>query len=119
MQIEWGKVLPVIVSIGVIMIVAALRNHSRAVAAIAATMPINIPLTIWIVTSGTTDNNPDALVGFIEGLLIGIIPTVFYLIAAYVAARLGWSLVMVLLAGYAAWGGTLIIILAIQAALRR
>jgi len=119
MQIEWGKVLPVIVSIGVILIVAALRNQSRAVAAIAATMPINIPLTIWIVASGTPEGSPDALVSFIEGLLIGIIPTVFFLIAAYAAARLGWSLVPLLLAGYAAWGGTLILILTIQAALRR
>lgn len=119
MQIEWGKVLPVIVSIGVILIVAVLRDHSRAVAAIAATMPINIPLTIWIVTSNAPSGSPDTLVDFIEGLLIGILPTVLFLVAAYFAARSGWSLVPVLLAGYAAWGGSLLVILAVRAMLQR
>lgn len=119
MHVEWGKVLPVIVSIGVILIVAVLRDRSRTIAAIAATMPINIPLTIWIVTSGSPDRDPDALIDFIEGLLIGIIPTVLFLIAAYIAARLGWSLIAVLLAGYAVWGVSLLLVLSIRAALQR
>ena len=43
------KLLPVATSIGIIVLVAILRERSRTLAAIFATMPINMPLAIWAV----------------------------------------------------------------------
>ena len=110
-MIAWERVLPVLVSIGVILLVAVLREHSRTFAAIAATMPINVPLALWIVFSA--DNNPTSRTAFAEGLLIGILPTVLFLIVSWLVVRAGWPLIPTLIAGYAAWGiglGTLLLI---------
>jgi hypothetical protein len=110
-MIAWERMLPVMVSIGVIILVAILREHSRTFAAIAATMPINVPLAMWIVFSG--DNDPASRTAFAEGLLIGILPTVLFLIVSWLVVRAGWPLIPTLIAGYVAWGiglGTLMFI---------
>lgn len=109
MPIVWEKVLPVIVSIIVIIIVAILREYSKTLAAITATMPINIPLAMWLVYS-TSENNPDGRFQFVEGMVLGIIPTVFFLIVTYFAARAGWALLPTLIAGYSAWGAALLFV---------
>ncbi len=101
-MIAWERVLPVVVSIGVILLVAVLREHSRTFAAIAATMPINVPLALWIVFSA--DNDSTSRAAFAEGLLIGIFPTVLFLIVSWLVVRAGWPLIPTLVAGYAAWG---------------
>ncbi len=44
MTIDWSRVTPVLISIGIIIGIAILRQYSKTIAAIAATMPINIPL---------------------------------------------------------------------------
>ena len=110
-MIVWERVLPVVLSIGIILLVAVLREYSRTFAAIAATMPINVPLALWIVFSA--DNDPLARAAFSEGMLIGILPTVLFLIVCWVVVRAGWPLIPTLVAGYAAWGvslGALLII---------
>lgn len=112
MLIAWERVLPVVVSIGVILLVAVLREHSRTFAAIAATMPINVPLALWIVFSA--DRDPTARAAFSEGMLIGIFPTVLFLIVSYLVVRAGWPLIPTLLAGYAAWGLALLTIMLIR-----
>jgi hypothetical protein len=101
-MIAWERVLPVLVSIGVIIVVAIVREHSRTFAAIAATMPINIPLALWIVFSA--DDNPTSRTAFAEGLLIGILPTVLFLVVSWLVVRAGWPLIPTLVAGYTAWG---------------
>lgn len=102
MIIAWERVLPVVVSIGVILLVAVLREYSRTFAAIAATMPINVPLALWIVFSADTD--PVSRIAFSQGLLIGIFPTVLFLIVSWMVVRAGWSLIPTIVAGYVAWG---------------
>lgn len=112
MTIAWERVLPVIVSIGVIIVVAVVRQYSRTFAAIAATMPINVPLALWIVFSG--DEDPVSRVAFAEGLLIGIFPTVAFLIVSVLVVRAGWALVPTIVAGYVAWGVALGILLLLR-----
>jgi F0F1-type ATP synthase assembly protein I len=110
-MIAWERVLPVLVSIGVIILVAIVREHSRTFAAIAATMPINVPLALWIVFSA--DNDPASRTSFAEGLLIGILPTVLFLVVSWLVVRAGWPLIPTIIAGYVAWGiglGTLLLI---------
>lgn len=105
-QVDWQRVLPVLVSIGIIIAIAILRNYSKTFAAIAATMPINIPLGLWIVATG--DDQVD-LVGFSQSLVINIIPTLFFLVVVWFAFRLGWTLIPAIAVGYVAWGITLAI----------
>lgn len=117
MTIDWQRVLPVLVSIGVILMVAILRQHSRTLAAITAIMPINIPLALWIVYSGEEDSA--GMVTFIEGLIVGIIPIFPFLIIAYYGARSGWGIVPMLVGGYIGWGICLGALLLVQSFLKR
>jgi hypothetical protein len=117
MQIDVQRILPVIVSILVIISVAVLRQYSKTFAAIAATMPINIPLGLWIVYAGeqgdaaTTAAN---MADFSRLVTINMIPTIFFAMVAWLAFRSGWTLVPAILAGYAAWAVTLAISMVIR-----
>lgn len=100
------QVLPVIISVGVIIVVAILRNTSRTLAAIVSTMPITIPLSIWVVYSGVGGDRR-AMTEFTRALSLAILPTVGFTLAAGLAARAGWRLVPMLAAGYVVWGAGL------------
>lgn len=113
MQIAWPRVLPVFVSILVIIAVAILREYNKTFAAIAATMPINIPLALWIAFSANDTDQP-AREQFAEGLLIGIVPTLLFLGVVWLTVRAGWKLVPTIAAGYAVWGVALLLVLAVQ-----
>jgi len=103
MNIAWDKILPVIVSIIIIIAIAVLREHSRTLAAIAATMPINIPLGMWIVYAGD-GGGAAAMQQFTEAVFINIWSTIGFLLVVWLAARAGWSLLPMIAAGYVAWG---------------
>jgi positive regulator of sigma E activity len=109
MTIHWDKLLPVFVSIGIIIAVAILRQYSRTLAAIAATMPINIPLGMWIVYAGADDPQA-ALKDFSQAVLINIVPTIGFMLVAWWMIRTGGGLVPALAAGYAAWAVGLVLI---------
>lgn len=100
-MIVWEKVLPVLVSIGIILLVALLREYSRTFAAIAATMPINIPLALWIVGAGSTREQMEE---FGRAVFFNIWPTIVFLVIAYFALRAGWDVLPTILAGYVGWG---------------
>ena len=112
MEIAWGRVAPVILSILIILLVAILREHSRTLAAIVATMPINIPQALWIVASG--DGGSSGLPAFTQSLFINIWPTIVFLLVAWLAARAGWGLLAVVIAGYIGWGVSLGIVLLVR-----
>jgi hypothetical protein len=99
-------VLPVLISIVVIILVAVLEKQSKFAAAITATMPIGATLAIWIVYSANSGDKETMKV-FNSSLLIGIIPTIGFLIAAWLASRVGLKLVPMLLVGYITWGALL------------
>jgi hypothetical protein len=103
MTIDWGRVLPVIVSIGVILLVAIVRQYSRTLASIVATMPINLPLALWVVYAGE-NHDASTMTEFSRALTINLVPTFFFVVVAWLGFRAGWSLIPVLVAGYAAWG---------------
>jgi hypothetical protein len=111
MEIAWGRVLPVLVSIAIIIAVAILREYSRTLAAVAATMPINIPLALWIISDGSTREQMD---DFTRALVINIWPTILFLLVVWLAARAGWRLLPMLAAGYAAWGVGLLVLSALR-----
>jgi hypothetical protein len=120
LQIDWTKILPVLVSIGVILAVAYLRQYSRTFAAIAATMPINIPLGLWIVYSGVEDaaERQKVFTEFAEATMINMFPTLAFIIAGYLVARAGHGLIPTILVGYVVWGLLLGVILLVRAVIR-
>jgi hypothetical protein len=101
--IAWSKILPVVVSIGIIILVAVLREYSRSLAAIAATMPINLPLALWIIYSAVGGDR-EVMATFTQALFVNIWPTILFILVTWITARAGWSLIPMLIAGYVAWG---------------
>jgi hypothetical protein len=100
---NFQKLFPVVTSIAIIILVAILRDRSRAVAAVLATMPINIPLALWVVSSGS-DNDPQVMSDFVRSLIISLVPSFIWLGVVFLAIRAGWNLWAVLGAGYVVWG---------------
>lgn len=98
----WQRLTPVVISIGIILAVAVLRDRSRTLAAILATMPINIPLALWVIASGS-DNDPQVLAATIRTMFVGLIPGFIWLGVVLLAVRAGWTILPALGAGYAVW----------------
>ena len=65
-------VLPVVLSIIVIILVAVLEKQSKLFAAITATMPLGVPLALWIVYS-SSGGEKEAVSSFTLSMLLGIL----------------------------------------------
>ncbi|MBN1304788.1 MAG: hypothetical protein JXA13_10170 [Anaerolineales bacterium] len=113
---KWQEIFPVVVSILVIVSVAILERHSKFVAAITATMPIGAPLALWIVFTANRGRQ-DTMVNFSQGLLLGVLPTLGFLVAVWAAARAELKLGPMLLTGYLVWGGGVGLIFLVKKAL--
>jgi hypothetical protein len=87
----------------VIIVIAIISEYSKTFAAITATMPLSVPLGLWIVYAAEQGDKAQ-MTEFSSGLLIGIIPTVIFIIATWYAARTGWAIVPIIAFGYMAWG---------------
>ena len=104
-------VLPVLASVIVIVLIAVIEKQSKTVAAITAVMPVTAPLALWIVYASSGGERL-AMSEFTFGLVVGLLPTLGFAVAAWLAARAGMKLIPTILVGYGAWGaGTLIIAL--------
>jgi hypothetical protein len=95
------KALPVITSIGIILLVAFLRDRSKTLAAILATMPINLPLGLWVLFGG--NENQQAELMFVRALIPGLAATMLWVIAVYVLVKVGASLWLSIAGGYVVW----------------
>jgi hypothetical protein len=98
-----AKSLPVIVSILIILTVAYLRERSRTLAVLFGTMPINLPLTLWIIF-GSGQDNGTTITAFIRSLFLGMIATMLWVLVVWYVVRTGYGLLSAVVAGYAAWG---------------
>lgn len=106
MHLSANQVVPVVVSILIILTIAVLRAYSRTAAAITATMPINIPLSVWIVAAAEGGRS-DALRDYLDAVMVGIGATVVFTVAVWLAARAGWGVGPMLVTGYGVWALTL------------
>lgn len=95
--------LSIILSILLILSVALLERYSKLVAAVTATMPIKVALALWVVYAAN-QGDQSAMQKFSRSLVIGIIPTLGFLVAAWLGARAGFKLVPMLIFGYSVWG---------------
>jgi hypothetical protein len=96
------QVLPVAISILVLISIAILRAYSKTVAAVTATMPVNIPLAVWIVYSAEHGDHA-TMVDFTGSLFVGIWATMVFTMALWLAARAGLGLIPMLIVSYLAW----------------
>lgn len=104
-------IIPVVLSIVVIILVAVLEKQSKLFAALTATMPLTAPLALWIVYSSNAGEKT-AVENFSLSLMLGLLPTIAFLITVWFAARAGMKLVPMILTGYSVWGiGALILYL--------
>lgn len=104
-------IVPVVLSIVVIVLVAVLEKQSKLFAALTATMPLGAPLALWIVYSANSGNK-EVMSQFSLSLLLGLIPTLAFLITVWLAARAGMKLGPMIVTGYSVWGiGALILYL--------
>ena len=109
---KWQDVLPVVFSILIIIAVAILQKQSKLAAALTATMPLTAALALWIVYS-SSDGDRQAMTHFSQGMVLGVIPSIGFLVAVWLASRAGIKLVPTILLGYGVWaaGATAIITL--------
>ena len=96
------KLFPVLTSIAIILVVALLRDRSRPLAAVLATMPINIPLALWVISSGS-GGDIKVMSDFVRSLIIGLIPSLIWLGVVFFAIRAGWGVLAAIGAGYGVW----------------
>ena len=109
MPIAWEKVAPVGLSIVIIIAVALLREKSPAFSAIAATMPINIPLGMFIVWASAIEKT-NTMQNFTQNVFINMWPTMVFSLLVLVAARWGWGLVPSIIFGYIGWGVSFLVV---------
>lgn len=95
-------ILPVALSVIVIILVAILEKQSKVIAAITATMPLTAALALWIVYASSSGEKASTT-QFSLSMIIGLIPTFFFMVAAWLAARAGWKISGILIAGYGTW----------------
>lgn len=106
-------ILPVLLSIVVIILVAVLEKQSKLAAAITATMPIGASLALWIVYSAN-EGDQAVMEQFSLGLLVGIVPTIGFIIAAWLSSRAGLTLVSMFLVSFMVWGVGLGLVLVLR-----
>lgn len=107
---EWEKILPVVISIIVIIFVAIISESSKTIAAVTATMPLTAPLSLWIVYAAE-EGDKTATSDYALGMFVGIIPSMIFIIVAWMLARHGLKLLSIIGGGYVAWALSLGIIL--------
>lgn len=107
-----AKAAPVIISILIILTVAFLRERSRTFAVIAGTMPINLPLTLWI-TFGGSNATQGTISDFARSLLLAMIATMLWVVIVWLATNYGWGLLAAVAAGYAGWGVLVLILISL------
>jgi hypothetical protein len=110
---KFNEILPVGVSITVLILVALIQRQSKVVAAVTATMPVTIPLVLWIVYTSTKGERKP-IEQFTGGLVSGIIPTVAFVVAIWLSTRSGLKLIPTILMGYLTWGLTLGVMMVIR-----
>ena len=104
-------IIPVVLSIVVIILVAVLEKQSKLFAALTATMPLAAPLALWIVYSANAGDK-QVVSQFSFSMLLGLFPTLAFLIMVWLTARAGMKLGPIIISGYSVWGiGALILYL--------
>jgi uncharacterized membrane protein YjdF len=96
------KIFPVVCSILILVFVAFVQERSKFIAAIAATMPLIAPLSLWIVFSGSNGDYWQTQ-SFVSSMLLGIVATSIFIVANWFGIRNRWPFALVILFSYGIW----------------
>ena len=76
------KIIPVAASVVIIVLVAMLEERSREMAAIAAVMPLTMPLAVWIVFSGSGGSHQQTA-EFVRSMFTAYVPTLVFMVRRF------------------------------------
>ncbi|MGC8874099.1 MAG: hypothetical protein ACP5SI_06580 [Chloroflexia bacterium] len=100
------RVYEVLIALAVIVVITWIGDRFRPLAGIVASMPLTIPLTMAIVYFNT-GRSAAATAEFAGGAVRGVVALGAFTVASWLALRRGWTLLPVVVVGYAAWGAVL------------
>ena len=92
----------ILVGCALITAVALISDRSRALAGIAATMPINITIILWIIW-GKSEREYSNIQEVSRSMLTGIFSTACFIALCWFGFNRRWSFVMTLTVGYLVW----------------
>ena len=96
------KLIPVVVSVVIIVLVAVVQERSRELAAIAAVMPLTIPLAVWIVFSARGGDHHQTA-EFVGSMFAAYVPTLVFVAALWYGFRHVWPFPLVIVLAFAVW----------------
>ncbi len=96
------KVVPVVVSVLIIVLVAVVQERSRELAAIAAVMPLTMPLAAWIVFSASGGDH-EQTAQFVRSMFAAYVPTLVFVAALWYGFRQAWPFPLVIVLAFAVW----------------
>jgi hypothetical protein len=96
------RVVPVLLSVLIIVLVAAVQEHSRYLAAIATAMPLTAPLAMWIVFSASGGDHRQPA-DFVGSMVVGVGATFVFVLACWFGLRQEWSFLATMTVASAIW----------------
>ena len=104
---DYEKSASTVISVGILLLVGFAAELSPAIAAVAATAPTGVPLSIFIVASRAPERSKaDILASFTRSLIKGVLSTLAFAVAAHACAARNYSVRGILLVGYSVWAAT-------------
>ncbi len=95
-----------LVSCGVLTVIAAVSERSHVLASVASVMPLNITFALWFIST-RADSNAALSADYSRMATLGLIPTMLFTTTCWFGFRRGWSVGRVVIVGYAVWLATM------------
>jgi hypothetical protein len=99
------NIYQLLVSCGVLTVIAVISERSHVLASVASVMPLNITFALWFVST-RADSSAALLADYSRMATLGLIPTMLFTTACWFGFRRGWPLGRVVIVGYAVWLAT-------------
>lgn len=96
------RIYQLLISFAIITAIALVSDRSRVMASVLSVMPLSMTLGMWFVHTGTNGGS-EVTADFVRMVLFGLIPTAIFTVVCWFGFRQGWSLWVVLVAGYSIW----------------
>jgi uncharacterized membrane protein (GlpM family) len=96
------RVVPVVLSVLIIVLVAAMQERSRYLAAVLATMPLTAPLAMWIVFSAS-EGDQRQTADFVGSMVLGFAASLVFILACWFGLRQAWGFLVTLVGASAVW----------------
>ena len=96
------RIYQLLLSIGILTVIAFVSEKSRVLASIVVVMPLNVTIALWFISTNT-GGDASLSADFARMLLFGLIPTALFILASWFGFHRGWSLGRVLVLSYGIW----------------